>query len=201
MGVTTPVVPRIDIPPTMPSLALSVRFAIASPSGTNTSTCTPFSIRCFSRTSSTASWIIRRGPGLMAGSPGGSSSPGRVIVPTPVPPVIIMFSVSSKSQTLAPISARLVTSGSSPASFMTVHEAYCLLRASFPVRHLYTGISIHSSVNSRMGTADGASIPAITRRAALAAAAAAAPVVNPERRRLFLVNLLMPPHNTPPPQQ
>ena len=33
-GITIPVVPKIDIPPNMPNLGLSVFFAISSPFGT-----------------------------------------------------------------------------------------------------------------------------------------------------------------------
>ena len=79
---TTPVVPRMEMPPRMPSLPFRVRSAIFSPSGTEIST----SKSAFSPATSAIAWaIIRRGTGLIAGSPGGIGRPGRVTRPTPSP--------------------------------------------------------------------------------------------------------------------
>ena len=66
--------------------------------------------------------IIRRGTGLMAGSPTATANPGLVTRPTPSPPRRMISSSppgDSRRQTRAPISAPLVTSGSSPASLIT----------------------------------------------------------------------------------
>ena len=77
---TIPVVPRIEMPPRMPSRGFSVFSAIISPSGTEIST----SKSAFSpATSVIAAAIILRGTGLIAGSPGGMGRPGRVTRPTP----------------------------------------------------------------------------------------------------------------------
>ena len=85
-GCTIPVVPRIDSPPTMPSRGFQVFFASSSPPGTEISISTsrpapdhaPRNLRDRLR-------IIRRGTGLIAGSPGAIGRPGRVTVPTPSP--------------------------------------------------------------------------------------------------------------------
>ena len=61
-GRTMPVVPRIEIPPMMPSLALVVLRAIRSPSGTEMTTRTPLWARSIA---SPTDWvIIARGTGL-----------------------------------------------------------------------------------------------------------------------------------------
>ena len=84
-GTTIPVVPRIDSPPTMPSRPLSVfrRQRLAARNG-------DLDLDIAGRfapaaTSAIASRIIRRGTGLMAGSPGAIGRPARVTVPTPAP--------------------------------------------------------------------------------------------------------------------
>ena len=64
-GRTIPVVPRIEIPPRMPSRALVVLRAIFSPPGTDSTTTTPRFAR--SITSATAWVIIARGVAVMAG--------------------------------------------------------------------------------------------------------------------------------------
>src|SRR6202161_2600683 len=73
-GTTMPVVPRIDSPPTMPRRRWSVFAASASPPGIEISTSASAAHDAASATSAMASWIMRRGIGLMAGSAGG---PGR----------------------------------------------------------------------------------------------------------------------------
>ena len=71
----------MDNPPAMPRRGLNVFAATASPVGILTVTRHPAS----PSTSRTACAIIARGTGLMAGSPGGICSPGKVTVPTPSP--------------------------------------------------------------------------------------------------------------------
>src|SRR5437763_1002593 len=70
----------MEMPPRIPRRSLVVLAAMASPSGTENVTRTGRSV-----TSARAAPIIRRGTGLMAGSPTASPSPGLVIVPTPGP--------------------------------------------------------------------------------------------------------------------
>src|SRR5271169_845564 len=84
-GTTIPVVPRIDSPPTMPSRGLSVLRATASPPGIEISTSMSVALPRDEAASATASRIILRGAGLIAGSPGGIGRPARLTVPTPGP--------------------------------------------------------------------------------------------------------------------
>ena len=63
-----------------------------------------------------------RGPGLMAGSPGGIAKPGFVTVPTPKPARNCNVP-SSVSCTVVTTSVPCVTSGSSPPSLTTVARA------------------------------------------------------------------------------
>ena len=65
-GRTIPVVPRIEIPPRMPSRAFVVLRAIRSPPGTEMTTRAPRALR--SATSPTAAVIMARGVAVMAGS-------------------------------------------------------------------------------------------------------------------------------------
>jgi len=85
-GITMPVVPRIDNPPTMPSRPLRVRAASASPSGiaisTSTSPAAPMLARQLGDDVGGSSGAAT---GLIAGSPGAIGRPGRVTVPTPGP--------------------------------------------------------------------------------------------------------------------
>ena len=69
--------------------------------------------------SATASVIIRRGTGLIAGSPGGIGRPSFVTMPTPSPARNTTPLPASPRLTVAMISAPWVTSGSSPASLIT----------------------------------------------------------------------------------
>ena len=76
---------RIDSPPTMPSRAFRVFAAISSPCGMEISISTSPWRPSARATSAIAAFIILRGTGLIAGSPGGTGSPGKVTVPTPGP--------------------------------------------------------------------------------------------------------------------
>ena len=67
--------------------------------------------------------IIWRGTGLIAGSPGGSGRPGRVIVPTPAPARKVTPLPAGPRLTVARTNAPWVTSGSSPASLTTAAVA------------------------------------------------------------------------------
>ena len=119
MGSTMPVVPRIEIPPTIPSFGLKVFSAISSPPGTLTITSSPvFSMFLSFKTSRRLSSIIFLGTEFIAASPIALSSPGLVTRPTPFPPSITIPG-SSLILTLTSIYAPVVTSGSSPPSFMT----------------------------------------------------------------------------------
>ena len=69
----------------MPSRPLSVRSAIFSPPGIEISTVASPARPYRRATSPIAASIIRRGAGLIAGSPGGSGRPARVTVPIPSP--------------------------------------------------------------------------------------------------------------------
>ena len=115
MGRTMPVVPRMDRPFFMPRRGLKVLRAISRPPGIDTVTRAPF----VPITLRTASSIILRGTGLMAGSPTGIFSPGSVIVPTPSPATNRISPSLSKTSTREMISMPLVMSGSSPLSLMT----------------------------------------------------------------------------------
>ena len=110
-GTTTPVVPRMDSPPSMPRRGFQVRRASSSPPSTPISTITS--------ASPTASRIMRRGTGLMAGSPTGTGRPGSVTVPTPGPARNSTPEPRAPYRTVARTSAPWVTSGSSPASLTT----------------------------------------------------------------------------------
>jgi len=80
-----PVVPRIDNPPRIPRRPFSVCFASSSPLRMEIVTVTPTSSQESPSTSPRAWRIIRRGIGLMAGSPTANSSPVLVTVPMPMP--------------------------------------------------------------------------------------------------------------------
>ncbi len=80
-----PVVPRMESPPLMPSRLFMVRRASFSPPGMAISISTSPPSRWRFATSAMASSILRRGAGLIAGSPMATGRPGRVTVPTPSP--------------------------------------------------------------------------------------------------------------------
>ncbi len=171
-GTTIPVVPRIESPPTIPSRPFSVRSASASPPGTPTSTTTSVPA-C---TSSSAAPIIARGTGLIAGSPGGSASPGRVTMPTPGPARNTTPDPGTPHPTRTRTSAPCVTSGSSPASFTTPATA---MPASNPVSA--SANATRPPRGSPISTGSGNAPPTSAAKAAFAAAAAHAPVVQPRR--------------------
>ena len=86
IGSTIPLVPRMDIPPTMPRRGLNVFPAISSPSGTDMTAENPPPYENDEATSSSASLIMALGTLLIAALPGGWSRPLRVTLPTPFPP-------------------------------------------------------------------------------------------------------------------
>jgi len=108
----------MEIPARIPSRALVVSAAIASPSGTEKVTTTDSG-----PTSPSAARIIRLGTGLIARAPSASPSPGLVMVPTPSPARRMLSSLASAQSTSAVMRAPSVQSGSSPASFTTATEA------------------------------------------------------------------------------
>src|SRR5512135_2887045 len=144
---------------------------------------------------------MRRGTGLMAHSPTGTARPGLVTLPMPMPPRIITCSgvtpvgadpcvrpdgqgqthgsppTTSFNVTVAWILAPLVTSGSSPASLMTKHEA-ALSPNSWPRRWKLALSPPGSVISTSSTTRRSRSINA----APFAAAAAQAPVVKPYLR-------------------
>ncbi|RAO39907.1 hypothetical protein ONO23_00477 [Micromonospora noduli] len=175
-GRTIPVVPRIEMPPRMPSRRLVVLRAMISPRGTLITTRTPTSLR--STTSATASPIIRRGVSLIAGPPTASPRPGLVTVPTPAPPASRRPGTSVQF-TVAVSSAPWVTSGSSPASLTTTASART---GGVPVTsQRSTGKRTRRPAGSPISTSCW--VVPVTRAvtAALAAAVAHAPVVQPVR--------------------
>src|SRR6266508_2878083 len=119
-GRTMPVVPRMEMPPTIPSRGLVVLRAMRSPPGTEISQTTPAVPR--SSTSPMARLICARGTGLIAGPPTSRPRPGLVTVPTPSPARQVTPGWAlgcSRTVRWAP----WVTSGSSPASFTTTASA------------------------------------------------------------------------------
>ena len=100
-----PVVPRIEIPPTIPSLGFQVCCASRSPSATESSMITSARAPSASATSSTTVRIICLGTGLMAGSPTAMGSPGKVTVPTPDPALKLTPSPGPARLTFAQINA------------------------------------------------------------------------------------------------
>ena len=173
MGSTMPEVPRMEIPPTMPSRGLKVRAASASPSGTEISTTRPPVYPYSRQTVSTPSRIIFRGTGLMAGSPTGTESPGFVTRPTPTPPVKTSPGLCAKD-TLAQTMEPLVISGSSPLSFTTP-------QLQLEADRLVSTRERHSVLPSgtRSFTSDTGLPDSSIRAAPAAAAAAHVPVVYP----------------------
>src|SRR5579875_2064169 len=113
----------MEMPPTMPSRGFAVLSARRSPAGHARVISTPCpALPHSARTSRTCSAIIRRGTGLMAGSPGGTGSPGRVTTPTPGPRRN-STRPSGRNRTELTRRAPWVQSGSSPASLTTAAVA------------------------------------------------------------------------------
>ncbi len=170
-------VPSTLSPPTIPRRGLAVFVANSSPPGmatvTHTSAGTPYS----PATSRNAPSIISRGRGLIAGSPGGTGSPGRVTVPTPSPAAKRTPEPAGPHITVQRMRAPWVTSGSSPASLMTAAVALsparsCSARAK----------SARKPRGRRIVTGSGNPPPSRASNAAFAAAVAHAPVVQPRRK-------------------
>jgi hypothetical protein len=170
-----PVVPRIEIPPTIPSRRLVVFLAMRSPSGTPTTTLAP--ARIGSMTSETALVIWARGTGLIAGRPTSRPSPSLVTIPTPSPPSMRMPG-SGSGKTRAVRWAPCVTSGSSPASLTTTASAH-----PDPSSQRSTGKRTRLPPLGRpISTSRGPAPETRAEAAALAAAAEHVPVVHPLRR-------------------
>ena len=174
-GLTMPVVPMMESPPSMPRRGLKVRAASSRPPGIEMVIFNPRPV-----TSRTDCWIIRRGAGLIAGSPGASARPGLVTVPTPSPAANRTSPPSAKA-TSATMVAWWVMSGSSPASLRIVA---CAISPS--LRHCKTGKRTRGPSGNSISTLSGATPSQSNVAAALAAAAAQAPVVNPVRRIIEL---------------
>ena len=160
----------------MPSRGLSVLRATASPPGIEISTSMSVAPPSDEAASATASRIILRGAGLIAGSPGGIGSPARVTVPTPTPARKTMPPPAGPGRTVETISRPLVTSGSSPASLTTPARAPSAVwswQASAKATRAPRG--------NRMSIGSGNSPVIQPIKAALVAAVAQAPVVQPRR--------------------
>ena len=121
IGSTIPDVPRIEMPPLIPSRGLNVFAAIFSPSGTEIVAFRLPSYWYLSAASSSALHIMERGTGLIAASPTFCESPGLVTLPTPIPPSTIQSLFPEILSTFAYTSTPSVVSGSSPACLRTAH--------------------------------------------------------------------------------
>ena len=119
---------------------------------------------------------MRRGTGLIAGSPGSIGSPALVTVPTPSPALNWTPLREGRARTLETMSARCVTSGSSPASLTMPALAQFLPR----LRRASAKLG-RSPFGSRISTGSGNSPVRSAVKAALVAAVAQAPVVQPRR--------------------
>ena len=121
IGSTSPEVPRIDIPPIIPSLSLNVFLAISAPFSTVTVIFTIPLNPCSFNITERLSIIICLGTGLIAASPFGNARPSFVNTPTPSPAKKLNsrpFSFFINSSFVL-IRIPSVTSGSSPAFFLT----------------------------------------------------------------------------------
>ena len=178
IGSTIPLVPRMDIPPSIPRRGLNVFLAISTPSGTDITVLSPPVYPNDDDTSSRASLIMDRGTRFIAALPGGWSSPLRVTLPTPIPPSISIPCgiLETSAYTFVPC----VASMSSPPSFLTAQDA---LPSS--MRRSSTGRSSVMPLGVAMTTLDTGS-PRSAMAAALDAAAAQVPVVCPHLMRLLL---------------
>ena len=122
MGRTMPLVPRMEMPPSMPSRGLKVPPASRRPSGTEMTARSPPDAPAALSAAWACARIIRRGVELMAAAPTGWSRPGLVTRPTPSPPSISTPGMPVRS-TRAKIRAPSVMSGSSPPSLRTAQAA------------------------------------------------------------------------------
>ena len=178
-GLTIPVVPRIEIPPKMPSRAFRVFFAISTPCGTEIVTRKPTSSSKVPPTNRTLASIFLRGTGLIAGPPTVKPKPCMVTVPTPKPPANSTTPAWSCSKRTSAVRWALsVQSGSSPASLMTMA---CAIPAATSQRPSSTIKLTTLPFGSKHSTLAGTCPVTNPMVAARAAAAAHAPVVNPVR--------------------
>jgi hypothetical protein len=154
----------------MPRRGFQVRSAIFAPPGMEISISKSAVSPASAASSVTASVIILRGTGLIAGSPIATGRPGKVTVPTPSPAVNVTPAPAAPRRTLAIIRAPWVTSGSSPASLTMPANAKSgpsSSRASAKAGRSPRGRPVRSAV-----------------AAARVAAVAQAPVVQPRRKAL-----------------
>ena len=176
-GLTMPVVPKIEMPPTIPSRAFKVCLVISWPCGTEMVTSKPTSSSNDAPTARTLASILRRGTGLMAGPPTARPSPGMVTVPTPKPPHKTTFPGCVGSRRTSAVKWALsVQSGSSPASLMTM--AWAVGRSTRPSMTVNV---TRSPLGKRHSTVSGTWPVTRPMTAARAAAAEHAPVVKPVR--------------------
>ena len=173
-----PLVPKTDMPPSMPRRGLNVRAARATPSGMEMVTTRPPVYPWACAAAQAASRIMARGIELMAAAPTGWSSPALVTRPTPTPPSITT-SEPSLSATRAMTRTPSVMSGSSPASFCTEQTAHVSPRSASSTS---TTTSMPAGVDTV--TEDTVTSPRRSSAAALVAAAAQVPVVYPQRKSL-----------------
>ncbi len=166
------------MPPRIPSRGFQVRSASFSPSGTAISITASADARWAAARLRMASAIIRRGAGLIAGSPTGSGSPGLVTMPTPGPALKTMPLPGGPWASLASMTAPWVTSGSSPASLSTEAIAH-----PSPSSVRCRGKAGHSPRGNAIVTGSGNRPVASPANAADAAAVAQAPVVQPRLNR------------------
>ena len=172
IGSTIPVVPRIEIPPSIPNRGLNVFLAISSPPGTDISTSIPRFAPYFSKIRRQFSRIIFLGTGLIAGSPTAHCKPLAVTTPTPFPPMIPTAPSWSPNRTSAKISAPWVTSGSSPPSLVTEQRT-----RSLPISIFCRENSAFSPPGKETATVSVFFCDSSISAAAVAAAAAQLPVV------------------------
>src|SRR6202453_2748561 len=161
----------------MPARPYSVLSAILAPPGPEISTAASSPTPYCAATSAILARIIARGAGLIAGSPGGSGSPGRGTVPTPSPARKLTPAPGGCRRTVATISAACVTAGSSPAS-LTIPA----LAQSSLISWVASANSGRRPLGSATGTGSGNTPPTSASNAARAAPAAQAPVVQPRRK-------------------
>ena len=103
----------------MPRRPFIVRCASRRPSGMAMATATSAGPPSAAARLCSISAIIRRGAGLIAGSPTARLKPGRVTMPTPSPARNTIPASGGAGRTQDSTSAPWVTSGSSPASLRT----------------------------------------------------------------------------------
>jgi hypothetical protein len=125
-------------------------------------------------------------PGFIAGSPTPIGKPTLVTVPTPLPDRKLIAEELLSIEIVTTIRAPWVTSGSSPASFITA--AIALVSASLSFAKEKETLCPFGKVIST-GSGNCPVIKAV--KAALAAAVAHAPVVQPLRREISVSDIVM----------